>query len=113
VQKLCQLWDRLTFRPGEDVDDFALHLSGLVQQLAWHGDGNIDEQKAVEKYLRIVPKKYTRIALSMETLLDLSPLSVEEVTGRLKVDDREEAPPTNPISADDKLLFTEEQWLAR
>jgi hypothetical protein len=84
----------------------------LVQQLAWYDDGDIDEQKAVEKYLRVIPKKYTRIALSMETLLDLSTLSIEEVTGRLKaVDDREEEPPTNPISANGKLLFTEEQWL--
>jgi hypothetical protein len=49
----------------------------------------------------------------METLLDLSTLSIEEVTGRIKtVDDREEAPPTNPVSVDGKLLFSEEQWLA-
>jgi hypothetical protein len=114
VQKLRQEWDRLTFQLGEDIDDFALCLSGLVQQLARHGDGGIDEQKAVEKYLRVVPKKYTQIALSMETLLDLSTLSIEEVIGRLKaVDDREEAPPANPVYVTGKLLFTEEQWLAR
>jgi hypothetical protein len=35
----------------------------------------------VEKYLSVVPKKYTQIALSMETLLDLSALSIEEVIG--------------------------------
>jgi hypothetical protein len=35
-----------------------------VQQLARHG--NIDEQKVVKKYLHVVPKKYTQIALSME-----------------------------------------------
>jgi hypothetical protein len=40
---LSQEWDRLTFWPGEDIDDFALRLSGLVQQLARHGDDNIDE----------------------------------------------------------------------
>jgi hypothetical protein len=34
----------------------------------------------MEKYLRVVPKKYTQIALSMETLLDLLTLSIEEVT---------------------------------
>jgi hypothetical protein len=70
-----------------------------VQQLARHDDGDIDEQKAVEKYLCVVPKKYSHIALSMETLLDLSALSFEEVTGRLKaVDDRDEAPPTNSVT---------------
>jgi hypothetical protein len=68
----------------------------------------------VEKYLRVVPKKYTQIALSMEILLNLLTLSIEEVTGRLKaVDDHEEAPPVNPVSINGKLLFTEEQWLAR
>jgi hypothetical protein len=81
-------------------------LSVQVPQLARHDDGDIDEQKAV-KYLCVVPKKYTQIALSIETLLDLSTLSIEEVTGRLKaVDDREEVPPTNPILVDDKMLFT-------
>jgi hypothetical protein len=109
VQKLCQEWDRLAFRLVEDIDDFALRLSGLVQQLAWHGDSGIDEQKAVEKYLCVVPKKYTQIALSMETLLNLLTLSIEEVTGRLKaVDDRFEALPTNSITSNGKLLFTEE-----
>jgi hypothetical protein len=34
MQKLRQEWDRLVFRPGEDVDDYAIHFSGLVQQLA-------------------------------------------------------------------------------
>jgi hypothetical protein len=77
VQKLHPEWECLTFWPKEDVDDFALHLSSLVQQLVRHDDSDIDEQKAVEKYLRVVPKKYTQIALSMETLLDLSTLCIE------------------------------------
>jgi hypothetical protein len=34
MQKLRQEWDRLVFRLGEDVDDYAIHFSGLVQQLA-------------------------------------------------------------------------------
>jgi hypothetical protein len=46
----------------------------------------------------------------METLLEFLTLSIKEVMGRLKeVDDREEASPANPVSADGKLLFTEEQ----
>ena len=39
---------------------------------------------------------------------------MEEVTGRLKtVDDLEEEPPTEPIIVGGKLMYTEEQWLAR
>jgi hypothetical protein len=112
VQKLLQEWDYLAFQPREDVDDSALRFSGLVQQLVRHGNSDIDEQKVVEKYLCVVPKKYTKIALSMETLLDLSTLSIEEVTSRLKVmDDRDEAPPTNSVTNVGKLLIIEEQWL--
>jgi hypothetical protein len=114
MQKLRREWDHLSFRPGEDIDDFALHLSSLMQQLARHGDTDIDELKAVEKYLRVVPSKYAQVALSIETLLDLSTLSIEEVTGRLKaVDDRDEGVAGDPVSIGGKLLFTEEQWLAR
>ncbi|XP_025813021.1 uncharacterized protein LOC112890328 [Panicum hallii] len=85
-----------------------------MQQLARHGDTDIDELKAVEKYLRVVPSKYAQLALSIETLLDLSTLSIEEVTERLKaVDDRDEGVAGDPVSIGGKLLFTEEQWLAR
>jgi hypothetical protein len=33
LQKLREEWDRLTFKPGEEVDDFALRLSSLRQRL--------------------------------------------------------------------------------
>jgi hypothetical protein len=47
-------------------------------------------------------------------LLDFSELSIEEVTGRLKaVDNREQLPPSEPITIGGKLLFNEEEWLAR
>ena len=36
------------------------------------------------------------------------------MTGRLKaVDNREQLPPSEPVTIGGKLLFTEEQWLAR
>jgi hypothetical protein len=76
LQKLRQEWENLAFKPGEDVDDFALRLNTLMQQLARYGDDNIDEERAVEKFLRVI-----------EMLLDFSELSIEEVTGRLKAVD--------------------------
>jgi len=30
-----------------------------MQQLARYGDNDIDEERAVEKFLRVVPKKYS------------------------------------------------------
>ena len=47
-------------------------------------------------------------------LLDFSELSIEEVTGHLKaVDNREQLPPSGPVTIGGKLLFIEEQWLTR
>jgi hypothetical protein len=59
LQKLRQEWENLTFKSGEDVNDFTLCLNTLMQQLAQYGDNDIDEERAVEKFLRIVPKKYS------------------------------------------------------
>ena len=64
------------------------------------------------KYLRVVPPRFAQIALSIETLLDMSTLSIEEVTGRLKaIEDRTEAPARTSVGG--QLLLTEEQWAAR
>ena len=61
------------------------------------------------KYLRIVPPRFAQIVLLIETLLNMSMLSIEEVTGRLKaVEDRAEAPART--TAVGQLLLTEEQW---
>ena len=113
LQKLRQEWENLAFKPGEDVDDFALRLNTVMQLLAWYSDNDIDEERAVEKFLRVVPKKYSQVAIAIEMLLDFSELKIEEVTGCLKaVDNREQLPPSELVTIGDKLLFTEEQWLA-
>ena len=49
----------------------------------------IDEEEAVSKYLHSMPAKYIQIALSIETMLDLSTLTIEDVTSRPRaVDER-------------------------
>ena len=85
-----------------------------MQQLARYGDDDIDEERAIEKFLRVIPKKFSQVKIMIEMLLDFSELSIEEVMGRLKVvDNREQLPPSESVTIDGTFLLTEEQWLAR
>src|SRR5579859_3095925 len=72
---------------------FALRLQSLASQLATYGKP-IDDEDVVAKLLRVVPSKYAQLALSIETMLDMSELMLEDVTGRLRaVEDRSDAAP--------------------
>jgi hypothetical protein len=60
------------------------------------------------------PRSTSRsLARSIESLLDLSMMSIEEAIGRLKVIDGDEPQPlSGPITVDGKLHLTREQWEA-
>ncbi|KAJ1259489.1 hypothetical protein BS78_10G159800 [Paspalum vaginatum] len=63
------------------------------------------------KYLRVVPSKYVQVAVSIETLLDIGTLSIEDVTGQLKaVEDRADA---LAEGSKGQLLLMEEEWAAQ
>jgi hypothetical protein len=88
LQALHKEWENLAFKPGEDVDDCALRLNTVAEDGA--GDDTYDEERDVEKLFRCIPKKYKQIARSIESLLDLSTMTIEEAIGRLKVVDGDE-----------------------
>jgi hypothetical protein len=111
---LRKQFESIKFNSGESIDDFGMRLSSLVTQREILGD-KIEGGDTVRKFLSVVPKKYSQMACAIETLVDLDTLSVEELIGRLKaaeeryeLDQLEEAG-----DAGDKLLLTEEEWLAR
>ena len=110
AQRLRRQYEELTLRDGEGVEDFALRLTGIVNQLSTLGDPE-DPKKVVEKYLRIARVRYKQLVISMETLLDISTLSVDEVTGRLLASEDNPEPTSNQVGG--KLFLTEEQWVER
>ena len=103
AQLLKQEYANLKFKDGETVEDFSLRLQTLINKLKSHGV-TIDEEEAVSKYLHSMPAKYIQIALSIETMLDLSTLTIEDVTGCL-----EQAIATKDSG---KLLLIEKEWAA-
>jgi hypothetical protein len=90
LQALRKEWENLAFKPGEDVDDFALRLNTLLQKMVQYGDDTYDEERAIEKLFRCFPERYKQIARSIESLLDLSMMSIKEAIDRLKVVDSDE-----------------------
>jgi hypothetical protein len=113
LQTLCKERENLTFKPGEDVDNFALCLNTLQQKMVQFDDDTYNEERAVEKLFRCIPEKYKQIARSIESLLDLSTMSIEEAICHLNVVDGDEPQPLlRPIIVGGKLHLTQEQWEA-
>ncbi|KAJ1282550.1 hypothetical protein BS78_03G060800 [Paspalum vaginatum] len=103
-------FDALKFRDGESVDDFGIRINHLVNQLAVLGDG-IREEEVVRKFLQALSARFEQIASSIETLLDLSDVSVEELIGRLKAtEERHNHGGANSIAS---LNLTEDELVAR
>ena len=106
AQKLHQTFESIRFKNGEHVEDFSLRLQGVVSDLRLLGE-ELSEEKVVRKLLRVVPRRYRQIALSIETLVDLSTLSIEDLTGRLHVvKDRGDS----DDEEGDQVLLTEKEW---
>jgi hypothetical protein len=73
------------------------------------GDDTYGEERAVEKLFRCILEKYKQIARSIESLLDLSTMSIEEAICHLKVVDGDESQPlSGPITVGGKLHLTRE-----
>jgi hypothetical protein len=83
----------------------------LASDLRILGD-NVTGVEIVRKMLQLVPEHLAQVAISIETLLDIRTISVEEVTGRLRAVEQRRKP--QPIHDNHgRLLLCEEEWLAR
>ena len=80
AQRLLQEFENISFKEGETVDDFALRINGLAADLRTSGEA-IEDSRVVKKMLRVLPKRYLQIAISIETLLDLKTLRSRSLLG--------------------------------
>ena len=116
AQTLLKEFDAVRMRSGETLDELAMRMNGIANKLRTLGE-NLDEVKVVKKLLRIVPSKYTQVAIAIEQLLDLKTMSMEELVGRLKTaedrSDLDEGASNYDQGGGSRLLLTEEEWLAR
>ena len=60
LQQLRKEWENLAFKPGEDVDDFALRLNTSLQKMVQFGDDTYNEERAIEKLFLCVPRSTGR-----------------------------------------------------
>jgi hypothetical protein len=73
-------------------------------------DDTMSELDGVQKILRVMPPRYAQMACSIETLLDLKQLPIEELSGHLAASEGRGEP---ELEMGGKLYLTKEEWLAR
>jgi hypothetical protein len=114
AQRLLREFENIKFTAGKSVDDFTIRLQNLVAELETVGE-TVARRRVVEKLLRVVPKTLRQVAVAIQVSADLSTLSLEDASGRLRAAheadaEDDEAPPPH---ADGKLYLTKEEWEAQ
>jgi transposase InsO family protein len=110
AQTLRTEYENLHHKPGESVDDLAMRLTGLTARLGELGDP-ISDKRVMQKWLRIAPKRFSQLACSIDSLVDLDTTSIEELVGRFKA--AEERHEQEQEEGGTQLLLTEEEWRLR
>jgi hypothetical protein len=76
-------FDSLKFEDGETIDDFDVHINHLTTQLAVLGS-RYTEEEIIRRFLQALPPRFDQIAASIETILDLADVSLDELISRFK-----------------------------
>jgi hypothetical protein len=110
AEQLHKEFTEIQFKDGESIDDFSMCITGLANNIAVLG-GSISEGEIVKKILHVAPEPLEQVAISIETLLDVNNLSIEEVTGHLQnVEQRKKNVSGTTTDKQGRLLLTEEEW---
>ena len=102
----------MTFKEGESIEDYALHLNSMASNHTTLGN-KVEESQVVEKSIQSVPQRFRQIVVTITTLLDVSTLNVADLTSRLKAAEDAFKPPPSVVHHDGKLYLTKEEWDAR
>jgi hypothetical protein len=70
MERLRHVFDDISFKSGEWVDEFAMHISSLANQLRSLGDG-IPDKKVVKKMLQSVLNHLEQVAIQWKRCLTL------------------------------------------
>jgi hypothetical protein len=101
----------LVWKEAENAKDFTNRIIGLAADLHLLGD-NIKNVEVVRKMLQVVPEHLSQVVISIETLLDINTISVEEVTGMLRVVEQQRKP-VPILDNQGRLLLCEEKWMTK
>ena len=75
VQRLVMEFENITLCDREAVDDFAMHVIGLVDKLGELGE-EMEDSRVVKKMLCVVRKRYKQVAVSIVMHSDLNKMLV-------------------------------------
>ena len=74
----------------------------------------IDDVKVVKQFLRVVPRRFTSVVVSIEMFCDLKKLTVEELIGRLRAaEERLDKKFEQITDKAGRLLLAEDEWLEK
>jgi hypothetical protein len=79
AQQLRRKFDLATFNDGETVEDYALLLSGMAAHLATLSE-EVKDNEIVTKMIRSPPPRFKHITIAIKTLLNVSTMSVADLT---------------------------------
>jgi len=111
AQKLLAEFEAIAFKLGETIDDFTIQITKLVTDLRGLGEETVTDARVVKKFLRVVPSRYSQVAVAIEMFKDLKNLTIEELIGHLRAaEERFEPSMEQVMEKAGKLLLTEEEW---
>jgi hypothetical protein len=71
-------YENIAFQDGKSLDNFALQLAKMVHELEIL-DNPEEPCKVAAKYLRVVPKRFVLVVVSIESVLDTANMLIEEI----------------------------------